>query len=157
MKQHLCAFFLLAILPFSLTASTGNKETQYVGGTLPIKELTEGKSSIDNQRVFVFEYKSGKELMCWEIPYTKIDTLEYGQKVGRRVGLSVVVSPLALLSKKRKHFLTIGYFDAAAKKQAAVFELGKSTIRATLAVLETRSGKRIEYQDEEARKSGRGK
>jgi len=51
--------------------------------------------------------------------------------------------------------LTIGYKDSTDKDQVAVIELGKDIVRATLPIVETRSGKKIEYQDEEARKSGR--
>ena len=40
-----------------------------------------------------------------------------------------------------------------AKDQVAVLELGKDIVRATLPIVETRSGKRVEYQDDEARKS----
>lgn len=67
-----------------------------------------------------------------------------------------MVSPLALFSKKRNHFLTIGYTDAAGKDQAAVFELGKDIVRTALTIIQTRSGKEIEYQDDDARKSGLG-
>ncbi|MFM8532143.1 MAG: hypothetical protein ACKOEC_00875 [Acidimicrobiia bacterium] len=66
------------------------------------------------------------------------------------------MSPVALFSKKRKHFLTVSFTDAAGKDQAAVLELGKDIVRTTLTIVETRSGKKIEYQDEEARKAGRG-
>jgi hypothetical protein len=90
------------------------------------------------------------------IPYAAITDLEYGQKAGRRVGVAIMVSPLALFSKKRKHYLTLGYKDANGKDQAAVFELGKDIVRTTLKIIETRSGKEIQYQDEEARKSGIG-
>lgn len=38
----------------------------------------------------------------------------------------------------------------------AVFELGKDIVRTALPILETRSGKKIIYQDNEARKSGKG-
>ena len=68
----------------------------------------------------------------------------------------IVISPIALLSKKRKHFLTIGYQDENGKQQAAVFEIGKDTVRVDLATIEARTGRKIEYQDEEARKSGLG-
>ncbi len=61
---------------------------------------------------------------------------------------------LGLLSKKRKHYVTIGYKDAAGEEQVVVLELGKDIVRATLAILERRSGKKIEYQDKEAEKSG---
>jgi len=37
-----------------------------------------------------------------------------------------------------------------------VLELGKDIIRTTLTIVQTRSGKEITYQDEEARKAGRG-
>jgi hypothetical protein len=67
-----------------------------------------------------------------------------------------MISPLALFSKKRKHYLTISYTDAAGKEQAGVFELGKDIVRPTLLIVQTRSGKKIAYQDEEARKSGLG-
>ena len=67
-----------------------------------------------------------------------------------------MVSPLALFSKKRNHYLTIAYKDAAGKDQSGVFELGKDIVRTSLTILQTRTGKEIEYQDEEARKSGLG-
>jgi hypothetical protein len=125
----------------------------YDGGTITaIKQGTEGKSSTQDEKVFVFDYKGGQ----LSIPYEKINDIEYGQKAGRRVGLAIAISPWLLLSKKRKHFLTIGYLDESAKQQAGVFELGKDIVRVTLASLEARTGKKIDYQDEEARKSGLG-
>jgi hypothetical protein len=94
------------------------------------------------------------------IPYARIIDLEYGQKAGRRVGAAVgttiLLGPLGLLtlfSKKRKHYLTVGFKDADARDQVAVIELGKDIVRATLPIVETRSGKKVEYQDDEARKS----
>lgn len=88
--------------------------------------------------------------------YAAIEELEYGQKAGRRVAMAVLVSPWALFSKKRNHYLTVTYQDQTGKEQAAVFELGKDIVRTTLKIIETRSGKEIHYQDEDARKSGIG-
>lgn len=134
-------------------AYLGSKTTMYVGGTVTsIQQQTEGTSSTDDEKQFTFNYKGGK----LAIPYDRINELEYGQKAGRRVGLAVGISPFFLFSKKRRHFLTINYLDENNKQQAVVFELGKYIIRTTLASLEARTGKKIEYQDEEARKSGSG-
>jgi hypothetical protein len=90
--------------------------------------------------------------------------VEYGQKAGRRVGAAVattvLLGPLGLLtlfSHKRNHYLTIGYKDADSKDQVAILELGKDIVRTTLVVAETKSGKKITYQDDEARKSSKGK
>ena len=94
------------------------------------------------------------------ITFKSIADLEYGQKAGRRVGTAVATTVLlgpiglvSLFSKKRKHYLTIGYKDEAGVDQAAVLELGKDIVRTTLAIVQARSGRQIEYQDDEARKS----
>ena len=145
---------IVFLLHASLWAGLGGDKTMYVGGTVPdLKQKTEGKSSTADEKAFVFEYKGGK----LSIPYAQIDSLEYGQKAGRRVGLGVVVSPLFLFSKKRRHYLTIGYVDENKKQQAGVFELGKNAIQGTLSTLEAKTGKKVEYQDEETRKTGTGK
>jgi hypothetical protein len=47
----------------------------------------------------------------------------------------------------------LGFKDADARDQVAVIELRKDIVRATLPIVETRSGKNVEYQDDEARKS----
>jgi hypothetical protein len=142
---------VLAVLP--LSAKVGSQKAMYVGGTVTtIKKGSMGQCSSDDEKVFTFESKAG----TLAVPYERIDSLEYGQKAGRRVGMAIAVTPLALLSKKRKHFLTMGFTDADDKQQAAVFELGKNTVRVTLADLEARSGRKVEYQDEEARMSSKG-
>jgi hypothetical protein len=154
MKRSI-AILLVWVLALNLAAfaGLGSDKTAYIGGTEnQIKEGTEGTSSAKDEKNFVFEYKGGS----LAIPYGEVNDLEYGQKAGRRLGLALTVSPWLLLSHKRKHFLTIGWKDDQDKQHAAVFELGKSIIRTTIATLEARTGKKVEYQDDEARKSGLG-
>jgi hypothetical protein len=120
----------------------------YVGGTLSgLKEKTEGRLVTSSETTLTFDAGSKGSAA---IPYASVKSLEYGQKAGRRVGVAIMVSPLALFSKKRNHFLTIGYTDPAGKEQAGVFELGKDIVRTTLKILEVRTGKEIELQDKEA-------
>jgi hypothetical protein len=154
MIKRVAAILVLSLV-FETFAWAGleSDKTMYVGGTVSsIKEGTEGTSSAKDENVFVFTHSGGK----LEIPYERINDLEYGQKAGRRLGVAVAVTWVALFSKKRRHFLTLGYKDENDKQQAAVFELGKNVVRVTLASLEARTGKKIEYEDDEARKSGRG-
>lgn len=137
----------------NLWAGLDSRKAMYVGGTVSsVKEQTEGVSSAKDEKVFTFTYKGG----ALSIPYDRINDLEYGQKAGRRVGVAIAVTWMALFSKKRKHYLTIGFKDENDKQQAAVFELGKDIVRVTLASLEARTGQKVDYQDDEARKSGRG-
>ena len=143
--------FLAICLPSF--AGLGSEKALYVGGTVSaLKEGTEGTMSTKDEKQLVFQFK-GQE---FTIPYDRINSLEYGQKAGRRLGLAIAVTPVALLSKKRRHYLTINFLDANDKQQAAVFELGKNIVRVTLSSLEARTGRKIEYQDEEARNSSKG-
>lgn len=146
---------LVCSLAFEMSAfaGLGSDKTEYVGGTEnQIKEGTDGTSSAKDEKNFVFNYQGGN----LTIPYDQVNDLEYGQKAGRRVGLAIAISPWLLFSKKRRHFLTVGWKDEQDKQHAAVFELGKSVVRVTLATLEARTGKKVDYQDDEARKSGLG-
>lgn len=150
-------------------AGLGSKKAAYQGGTTKdkdfpgAKEGVEGMLNTGDESALVFEYELNNAKKTYSIPYNQIIDIEYGQKAGRRVGAAVataiLISPVGLFllfSKKRKHFVTIGYKGDDGKDQVAVFELGKDIIRTTLPILETRSGKKIEYQDEEAKKSSKG-
>ena len=61
-----------------------------------------------------------------------------------------------MLAKKRQHFLTVGYSDEENHQQAMVFKVGKDDVRTVLVSLEARTGRRVEYQDDDARKGGKG-
>ncbi len=117
---------------------------------LPSK--SEGKLNTTGEDVFLFRAKRASV----RIPYTKINTIEYGQRVNRRYAEAVLISPILLLSKKRRHFLTVGYTDDDGHQQAMVFQVPKSEIRTLLVSLEAKTGRRVEFQDEEARKAGKG-
>jgi hypothetical protein len=154
MKLTVSALLLLLGFGVTLAAVDGDKAA-YVGGTMVgVKEKVEGKLTTDDAADLIFTAKQAR----FSIPYAKVDSIEYGQKAGRRVGVAIAISPVALLSKKRNHFLTVGYKDDAGKEQAAVFELGKDIVRTTLKVLEVRTNHKIEFQDEDAKKQyGGGK
>ena len=126
---------------------------EYVGGTAAkLESGSSGSFEVSDQHYFAF-YTKKTQL---RVPYDRINDLEYGQKVDRRLLMAVVISPMFLLSKKRKHFLTVGYTDEDGNHQALVFRVDKNDIRAALVSLEARTGVRIQYQDEEARKAGHG-
>jgi hypothetical protein len=128
-------------------------EVKYVGGTLAsVPAGTEGE--IDTANAKVLRFRSGKG--TFEIPYDTITSLEYGQKAGRRIGVAIMISAIALLSKKRRHYLSIGYKDAGDASQGVVLELSKKMPRLIITVLEARSGVKCEYDSEEAKKHVNG-
>ena len=126
---------------------------EYVGGTRPEIPNNENGSlqAIDDQYLVFYARKTNLR-----IAYDKINLIEYGQKVDRRIAMAVLISPAFALSKKRQHFLTVGYTDENGKEQALIFKVEKSDIRAILVSLEARTGRRVQFQDEEARKAGKG-
>jgi hypothetical protein len=142
--------FLLAIP--AAGADRGVK-TQLMGGTPPgIDAKSTARLDLTSAEALVFSCGKSE----FSVPYGKVNTLEYGQSVSRRYAAAVLVSPLLLLSKSRKHFVTLGYVDAEGKQQVLVFRVEKGDIRSVLASLEARTGRRVEYQDDEARKAGKG-
>jgi hypothetical protein len=152
-RRLYCAILLSPLLSGCLVAGQPGSHVQYVGGT--IVQIPQGCSGIAqtvDEQFFVF-YSKGAS---WRVPYESIDLLEYGQKVDRRYLAAVLISPLFMLSKSRAHFLTIGYTDEDGKHQAMIFRVNKGDIRSALVTLEARTGRRVEFQDEEARKAGKG-
>jgi len=146
------AVFFANVVSPALLGGIPSDRAVYRGGTVAaLAENTEGAVTTTDEQHLFFVHKKGR----LAVPYDRVNFIEFGQKSGRRIGLAIAISPILLLSKKRRHFLTVNFLDEHGKQQAMVLELGKNIVRATLASLEARTGKRIEYQDEEARKSGR--
>jgi hypothetical protein len=156
MRAFAWALLVLAsgdVLPPQLLAGDSGGRAQYVGGTVAgLPSKSEGNINTTDEDVFLFRWKQASV----RIPYGNINTLEYGQRVNRRYAEAILISPLLLLAKKRKHFLTVGYTDEQGHQQAMVFELPKSVVRQMLVSLEAKTGRRVEFQDEEARKAGKG-
>ena len=158
MKRTLSLLLSASFLCTPLAAAAVHgKSARYVAGTVPaFKQPTDGTWEFAEHAVLFTAEKNGGKV---SIPYDKIESLEYGQKVGRRMGAAtagaIIVSPLflfLLFSKKRKHFLSIAFVDEEGKKQGAVFELAKGIVKESLASLETKSGKKVEYESDEAKK-----
>jgi hypothetical protein len=136
-----------------LSAGGKGSHADYVGGTISqIPDGCSGTVTAVDEQYFVFYSKKAS----WRVPYDKINLLEYGQKVDRRYVAAVLLSPLFLMAKKRSHFLTVGYSDEENRQQAMVFRVGKDDIRMMLVSLEARTGRKVEFQDDDARKSGKG-
>ena len=133
-------------------AETGGR-VEYVGGTLTdFDNRAGGRVLTTSNENLSFKGKS----KSFEVSYDKINLLEYGQKVDRRYLAAVLISPLFLMAKKRNHFLTVGFEDEKGKQQAMIFRVRKEDVRSLLVSLEARTGRKIQYQDDDARRAGKG-
>ena len=142
------AAVLLSVLPHAALAQT---QADYIGGTATAIEAGQsGQFELSDDSYLAFYTRKGQ----MRVPFDRVNLLEYGQQVDRRLILAAVISPVFMLSKERRHFLTIGYQDERGLQQAAVFRVDKKSIRAALIALEARTGLKVRYQDQEARKAG---
>lgn len=152
-RQAIALLLCSVVFAELLVAAVRGEEVMYVGGTIKnLPEATEGVLDTKNEEKLIYSSDKGG----FEIPYLNITSLEYGQKAGRRVGVAIVITVWALFSKKRKHFLTIGYNDAEGKPQGVVLEIAKGRAKMMITIIEARSGKKVEYESEEARKHVHG-
>lgn len=150
---------LMLLMESFVLAGLGSRKAQYVGGTTSLKENVEGVLSAGYSTMLVFAGDRGESLL---IPYKKITGLAYGQHAGKHVSATnpwgvatrgVEAIPI-IRSKMRRHYLTISFTEEHGKEEAAVFQLGKEITRSMLSSLQARTGKKVEYEDEEARKAG---
>ena len=157
MPVNLCRRTVLSAIagfaPLGLLAKVTGEKVMYVGGTIPeLPEATLGSVDIQDPVQFVFISDKGG----FVIPYKSVKTLEYGQKAGRRVGVAIVISVWALFSKKRKHFLTVGFDDAQGEPQGVVLEIAKGRAKSFITIIEAKSGQKVEYESGEAKKHVHG-
>jgi hypothetical protein len=148
MKNLTFALLFVIVLTSTSLAAVRGDSVMYVGGTYSeLPEKTKGHLDLGADFA-VFQSKKG----TFEIPYTSIKSLEYGQKAGRRVGVALAVSPLALFSKKRKHYVSIAFTDKGGNAQGVVIEVGKGKVHHVVTTFEQKSGKTIEFESEDAKK-----
>jgi hypothetical protein len=148
---------VILILVLVLFSSPGKaarpgSAVEYLGGTLlSLNPRTMGWLVTTDPDSLVFN--SRKSMI--RVPYERINQLEYGQKVDRRVWEAVLLSPLFVLSKKRDHYVTVGFELEDGQQQALLFRVDKDDVRGLLVSLEARTGRKVTYQDDEARKAGK--
>jgi len=137
----------------ALAAAGAGVKAQFVGGT-PTGVAAKASARLDLSGPEELVFRCGATEL--HIAYQRVNTLEYGQTVSRRYAAAILISPMLLLSKSRKHFITLGYVDPEGRQQVLVFRVEKGDIRSVLAGLEARTGRRVEFQDDEARKAAKG-
>ena len=92
------------------------------GSNAFISRGTKGIVETTDNTTFVLTAQ-GKTL---RIPYAKINLIEYGQNVSRRIVLAILISPMFLLAKAREHFVTLGYTDDQGNWVADFWSAGNS-------------------------------
>jgi len=143
---------MLAVIGFGLAGDRG-APAEYIGGTLEgLPDGVPGVVRTNDPNSFIFQAKR----VTVRVPYERINLIEYGQKVDRRLLEAIIISPLLAMSRKRAHYVTVGYEGEDGRQQAMLLRVDKKAVRVVLVSLEARTGRKVTYMDEEARKAGKG-
>lgn len=163
MKKGMIALLVIggAVASAPVMAAVRGHSSVYVGGT--ITSIVKGASGhLDTaDKSVVFSPNKGDDL---QIPYTQITALDYGEHVGRRVGLGIVVAWPLLFSHKKRHYLTI-YFNrdeakaseerdkiakdanASPAGDVAAFEINKHDFADVMDVLQAKTGLKVKMEE----------
>ena len=116
---------LLGVAGVGGVGTSGDREwVEYIGGTVDtFPGGTDGILKTSDKEYLILVTKKA----TMKVLYERVNLLEYGQQVSRRYALAILISPVLILSRRRKHFLTVGFQDDAGKQQAAVFTVSEKT------------------------------
>lgn len=144
--KRLASAIVLAALPCFVFAGADSVEFQ--GGTLPLQNGAKLTVNLADPAAAVFTGKGQTVRILW----AGIKTIEYGQTASRRVTAAILLSPIALFSKSRKHYVSVEWTDEQGQAQAASFRADKDNFRSILSALRAKSGIDVNCGDPEAAK-----
>lgn len=116
--------------------------TNYMGA----EEGDKGKLSVGVDRIRFLTDNEREEY--FSIPSSSMKELFYSRVAGRRIKTAILISPLLLFSKGKKHYLTISFDDAGSHVGAVEFRLDKKNYRGVLRALEQVAGVTVKFDQE---------
>ena len=145
-KKTLC-FALLCLMGSNLIA--GNemyfKKVEIRTSFGAAEQGNNGNLVVDSDEIRFVDNK-GREY--FSIPSDSVNDLFYSRVSGRRIGAAILITPLLLFSKGKKHYLTIGFDDSRDMVGAVEFKLHKSNYRGILRAVEAVSDVTVEFEQE---------
>ena len=124
---------LIACAPLSAQSFGGAKMYAEQNNKLKLVRV-----SIDVQDAALVATIGGKDGKIVEIPYAGITAMEYERSAHRRWKTAVLLSPLFLLSKGKKHWFALIQDD-----EETVFQLSKSNYGEVLNAIESKTGQKV--------------
>ena len=110
------------------------------------QEGNKGLLVIDSKLIH-FTKRNGRT-KYFTIPTGAITEVFYSRVSGRRIGAAILVSPLLLFTKGRKHYMTLSFNDGKELVGAVEFKLHKGNYRAVLRTVEEITGLTMGYDQE---------
>ncbi len=130
----------LSVLPAAAQSFSGAELYQSAGTKT---EKTKGSVNLDSQAK-ALRFVAGKGQVLADVPYGSIQKISYEKSAKPRYAAAVIVSPLFLFSKSKRHWMTVEY-TVGAEKKTALIRLDKSNYEAALKAVESQTGVKVQY------------
>ena len=111
------------------------------------KEGDRGRLVVAADKISFVKRDKQRNEYFW-IPLKSVTEIFYSRVSGRRIGAAILISPLLLLTKGRKHYMTLTFDDGVDNVGAVEFKLHKSNYRGVLRSVEQVTGKIMKYDQE---------
>jgi len=98
---------------------------------------------VSNEKTLVLRHRSRKDEVYATIPFDAIKEMSYERSKSPRAKTAIFLSPLALMSPGKKHWLTIQY-QVGDKKEFVLLHLDKGEYQRVIATLEAETGLEVE-------------
>ena len=116
----------------------GQKKTDH-----PVK----GHILFDKDRK-VIEFQDERNQPVVTVPYDKVKTLLYEKTSHPRYAEAILISPFFLLSKTKRHLLTVQYFDPSGTGKFFMIHMDKTNAMDIVNTAEAETGKSVERTEE---------
>ena len=152
-RKALCGAVCLLLISAAIASAAEVKfdKVEYmppkVEGQKKNAEAVKGHLIFDKEKKAV-EFQDTKSQIIVTIPYDKIKSLLYEKTSKPRYAEAVLISPLFLFSKTKKHFLSIQYTDANGAGAFCMLHMDKSNASDITNTAEAETGKSIERTEE---------
>jgi hypothetical protein len=90
------------------------------------------------------EFLNPKGAPAFSINYDAIHAMQYERTGQPRYVAAVLISPVFLLTRSNKHYLTIDYTDQSGEAHSVIVRLNKKNARAAIATARAQTSKSVE-------------
>lgn len=118
---------------FAATPAGQKKAEPGVKGTLVFDENSKKVQFLDSKGTSAFT-----------VNYDAIQGMQYERTAQPRYVAAVLTSPVFLLTRSKKHYLTIEYKDPSGEARSVIIRLNKGNARQTVATAGAQTGKSVE-------------
>jgi hypothetical protein len=94
------------------------------------------------------EFLNPKGAPAFSINYHAIHAMQYETSGHPRYVAAVLISPVFLLTRSKKHYLTIEYNDQSGEARSVIVRLNKKNAREAVATASAQTSKSVEQIDE---------